>query len=392
MSLISCSPFVLYKTGLMPYVVGMADEIPNQAKAGRGAVGNPAGRFERYASRAVDDGWAQNARPSIGLTDEDPDEEKIQTTLHIDTSRSVINYIESEDLAGMRSINPYRGCEHGCIYCFARPSHSYLGYSAGLDFETQIFYKPEAPEILRHELAAKNYKPDVITLGSNTDCYQPAERGLKLTRRILEVFHECNHPVSIVTKAALVTRDIDLLAPMAKKRLASVAVSFTTLDPLLSRVMEPRAAAPWKRLATMKALAQAGIPVTVMTAPLIPGLNDMEMEKLLQAAWGSGARAAHFTVVRLPYELKDLFREWLKTHRPDRAEHVLSLIRQTRGGKLYDADYSQRRRGRGPYADLIAHRFALACRRIGFNRQDWDYDLSLFRKPETGGQMGFAFG
>ncbi len=398
----------------------MVDELPNQAKAGRGAVGNPVGRYERFSNSAVDDGWRSSQSvpggtpptltlPARGresdrfqpqppdfavenILDVDPDEEKISTVLHIDTSRTVINYVTSEDMAGMRTINPYRGCEHGCIYCFARPSHSWLGFGAGLDFETQIFYKPDAPEVLRRELAARNYSPSVITLGSNTDCFQPAERGLKLTRRIIEVMSECNHPIAIITKSALVARDIDLLVPMAAKRLASVSVSLTTLDPQLARVMEPRAAAPWKRLATIKALSAAGIPVTVMTAPLIPGLNDMELEKLLEAAWDAGAREAHFTVVRLPYELKDLFREWLETHRPDRAGHVLSLIRQTRGGKLYDADYTQRRRGTGAYADIIAHRFALATKRIGFNREDWDYDLSLFRKPETGGQLGFVFG
>lgn len=365
---------------------GMAEELPNRTKAGRGAVGNPAGRYERYGSNAVDDGWLQQ------LTEDDPDEEKIPTTLHIDTSRTVINNIGSPDLPNqMRSINPYRGCEHGCIYCYARPSHSWLGFSAGLDFETQILHKPDGPEILRKELAARNYKPEVITLGSNTDCYQPLERGLKLTRRIIEVLSECNHPLMIITKSALVTRDIDLLAPMAKKHLARVAVSFTTLDPLLARVMEPRAAAPWKRLATMKALSQAGIPVTVMTAPLIPALNDMEMEKLLEAAWGAGARGAGYTLVRLPYELKELFTEWLQTHRPDRAEHVLSLIRQTRGGKLYDADFSQRRRGTGAYAELIKQRFAMATKRIGFNRSDWDFDMELFRPPERDGQMGFSF-
>src|ERR1700691_321558 len=296
---------------------GMIDELPNQTKAGRGAVGNPAGRYERFASREIDDGWMRE------LTEDDPDEEKIATQLHIDTSRTVINDIKSPDLPYMRSINPYRGCEHGCIYCYARPSHSWLGYGAGLDFETQIFYKPDAPEILRRELAARNYTPEVITLGSNTDCYQPAERGLKLTRRIIEVLHECGHPLTIITKSALIARDIDLLAPMAEKHLARVNISLTTLDPDLARVMEPRAAAPWKRLATMKALAAAGIPVTVMTAPLIPGLNDMEMEKLLEAAWNAGARSAGYTLVRLPYELKDLFREWLETHRPARTSPVL---------------------------------------------------------------------
>ncbi|HUY67797.1 MAG TPA: PA0069 family radical SAM protein [Alphaproteobacteria bacterium] len=359
--------------------------IADRAKAGRGAAGNPAGRYERYAGQAIDDGWLRE------LTEEDPDEEKIPTQLHIDTTRTIINRIDSPDLPYMRSINPYRGCEHGCIYCYARPSHSWLGYSAGLDFETQIFYKPDAAALLRAELAAKNYDPEPVTLGSNTDCYQPAERRLKITRSILEVLHVCDHPLAIITKSALVARDIDLLAPMAQKNLAHVSVSLTTLDPALARVMEPRAAAPWKRLATIKALAEAGIPVTVMTAPLIPGLNDMEMERLLEAAWEAGARAAHYTLVRLPYELKDLFRQWLETHRPGRAEHVLSLIRETRGGKLYDADYSQRRRGSGVYSDLIASRFTLAKKRLGFDREKRYLDKSRFRPPERNGQMGFTF-
>ena len=371
------------------------DELPNRTKTGRGAVGNPAGRFERYQTRAVDDGWSSCAKVTEDLLAPEPNEEKIQTVLHIDTSRTVINDISSPDLPRYRSINPYRGCEHGCIYCYARPSHGWLGMGAGLDFETQIFYKPDAPEILCRELAAKNYKVQAITLGSNTDCYQPVERGLKLTRRIIEVLSACNHPLSIITKSALVTRDIDLLAPMAKKHLAWVNVSVTTLDPELARVMEPRAAAPWKRLATIKALADAGIPVTVMVAPLIPALTDMEMDRIMEAAYAAGARSAHYTLVRLPYELKELFAEWLKTHRPERADHVLSLIRQTRGGKLYDADYSQRRRGTGVYADLIAQRFALARKRIGFDKDNWksrwEFETSLFQPPEQGGQLNFSF-
>jgi len=363
----------------------MVDELPNQLKVGRGAVGNPAGRYEKRTARAIDDGWYRE------LTAEDSDEEKILTQLHIDNSRTVINYIDSEDLPYGRSINPYRGCEHGCIYCYARPSHSWLGYGAGLDFETHIFYKADAPQILRRELATRHYAPEVIMLGSNTDCFQPCERTLKLTRGIMEVLHECRHPFGIITKSGLVARDIDLLAAMADKHLTRVNVSLTTLDPELARVMEPRAAAPWKRLATIRALSAAGIPVTVMAAALIPALNDMEMEKILEAAYEAGARHAHYTLIRLPYELKDLFGEWLETHRPDRAVRVLSLIRQTRGGKLYDSDYSQRRTGTGAYADLIATRFRLAKKRIGYQTNNWKYDYSLFRPPEQNGQMGFAF-
>lgn len=364
----------------------MSDELPTQAHHGRGASSNPAGRFESFATRAVDDGW----QPPNGWDDDDL-APKIPTHLHIDTSRTVINDINSPDLPFMRAINPYRGCEHGCIYCYARPSHAYLGYSAGLDFETEIFYKPDAPDILRRELAAKKYQVQPITLGSNTDCYQPVERDLKLTRRLVEVLHEQAHPLVIITKSALVQRDLDLLAPMATQNLARVNISLTTLDPDLARLMEPRAAAPHRRLATIKALADAGVPVTVMVAPLIPGLNDMEMERLLQAAYDAGARRAHYTLVRLPHELKDLFREWLEIYRPERAEHVLSLIRQTRGGKLYDADYSQRRRGTGPYADLMADRFALFCRKIGYNREEYAMNTSLFQPPVLDGQLTFGF-
>jgi len=362
----------------------MVDVLPFLARKGRGATLNPDGRFERYATQDVDDGWERAV--------EDTDNPSPKTNLHIDTSRSVINAIDSPDLPYMRSINPYRGCENGCIYCYARPSHGYLGFSAGMDFETEIFHKPNAPELLRRELAAKHYQPHPITLGSNTDCYQPVERGQKLTRRILQVLSDHHHAVTIITKSALVMRDIDLLVPMAAQGLAQVLVSVTTLDPELARAMEPRAAAPYRRLETIKALADAGIPVTVMAAPMIPALNDMEMEKILEAAWEAGARSAHYTLVRLPHELKDLMRDWLHHHRPDRAEHVLSLIRDTRGGKLYDAAFGTRRSGTGPYATLIADRFRLAVKRIGFNRDERTLRTDLFRKPEPNGQMGFDFG
>ncbi|HEU0117782.1 MAG TPA: PA0069 family radical SAM protein [Alphaproteobacteria bacterium] len=363
----------------------MVDELPNIPTNGRGAVGAPAGRFEKYTSVRMDDGWQSS------LLEEEEWETKLKTNLHIDTSRSVINEITSPDLPRMRSINIYRGCEHGCIYCFARPSHSYLGFSAGLEFETEIMYKPDTPEVLLRELAAKKYEPFPITLGSNTDCFQPVERGLKLARHVLEILSEHNHPVAIITKSALVARDIDILAPMAAKGLARVNISLTTLDPALARVMEPRAAAPYKRLATMKALVNAGIPVTVMAAPLIPALTDMELENILEAAYEMGARRAHYTLVRLPYEVKDLFTEWVRTHRPDRPEHVLSLIRQTRGGKLYDADFSQRRSGTGVYAELIAQRFKKAKKRIGYSDAYPDMRLDLFRKPELNGQVAFDF-
>ena len=363
----------------------MADSPSLQHVNGRGAVSSAVGRFERHATQSIDDGWYQE------LMKEDEFDFKLETNLHIDTSRTVIRDISSPDLPFYRSINPYRGCEHGCIYCYARPTHGYLGYSAGLDFETEIFYKPDAPELLRRELSVKKYKVLPITLGSNTDCYQPVERGLGLTRRILEVLQETAHPVTIITKSALVLRDLDILASMARRHLAHVNISLTTLDPDLARVMEPRAAAPHRRLATIRALVEAGIPVTVMVAPLIPALNDMELEKLLEAAYAAGARHAHYTLVRLPYELKDLFQEWLRTHRPERADHVLSLIRQTRGGKLYDADFSQRRKGTGAYADLIGQRFALACRRLGFAAEETPLSTHLFRVPAVDERQGQLF-
>ncbi|MDE2029764.1 MAG: PA0069 family radical SAM protein [Alphaproteobacteria bacterium] len=359
----------------------MDHELLSQPRNGRGAVSTPAGRFERFETRAVDDGWLENR---------DDDSPRLQTRLHTDTSRSVINQIDSPDLPYMRSINPYRGCEHGCIYCYARPSHGYLGFSAGLDFETEIFHKPDAPEILKRELAAPNYKPYPITLGSNTDCYQPVERDLKLTRAIIEILAEHRHPLAIITKSALVTRDIDLLAPMAGQRLARVNISVTTLDATLARAMEPRAAAPYKRLQTIETLAKAGIPVTVMAAPMIPGLNDMEMDRILRSAYDAGAREAHYTLVRLPYELKQLFEEWLRTHYPDRAEKTLSLIKQSHGGKLYNAEFGTRRTGQGAYADLLAQRFALAYKRIGYGSNEGSLRTDLFRPPERDGQLALA--
>jgi DNA repair photolyase len=352
----------------------------SQIPCGRGAVSAPAGRFERLETQKVDDGWSENR-------DELP---KLATHLHTDTSRTVINNFNSPDLSHTRSINPYRGCEHGCIYCFARPSHSWLGFSAGLDFETEIFHKPDAPDILKRELSAKNYKPVPITLGSNTDCYQPVERELKLTRHILEILSETMHPLTIITKSALVVRDIDVLAPMAAQNLARVNISLTTLDPTLARAMEPRAAAPHKRLKAIETLSEACIPVTVMAAPMIPGLNDMELERILKSAYDAGARAADYTVVRLPYELKTLFEEWLRTHYPDRAEKVLSHIREMRNGKLYDAEFGQRMTGQGVYADLIAQRFTMAKKRYGYAEGALSLRTDLFRVPSLNGQLALG--
>jgi len=352
----------------------MNNDLPSLPHNGRGAVSAPAGRFERLEKQAIDDGWLE------GREDYGEAPPKLKTHLHVDGTRTVINKVDSPDMGFMHTINPYRGCEHGCIYCFARPTHSYLGFSAGLDFETEILHKPDAPDILRRELAAKTYKPCPVLLGSNTDCYQPVERELQITRRLVEIFAETRHPVTIITKSALVVRDIDILAPMAAQGLARVNISLTTLDPKLARVMEPRAAAPYRRLQTMEALAKAGVPVGLMAAPLIPGLNDAELEKIMQSARDAGAQHAGYTLVRLPYELKALFSEWLSTHYPDRAEHVLSLIRETRDGKLYDAAYGQRRTGQGAYAELMGQRFALAHKRFGFSNKE-TLRTDLFMPP-----------
>jgi DNA repair photolyase len=360
----------------MDYIPCMGDELSIHFRHGRGAVSKPPGRFEKISAGPEDDGWESLWR------DEEEFSCKLKTNLHIDTSRTIINKIDSPDLPYRRSINPYRGCEHGCIYCYARPTHSFLGYSAGLDFETEIFYKPHAPEILSQELSAKNYDPLPITLGSNTDCYQPAERALKLTRKIIEVLQNNSHPFIIITKSALVVRDLDLLAPMAANNLVHVNISITTLNAELAGAMEPRASAPYRRLKTIEALASAGIPVTVLVAPIIPGLNDSEIENILSAAYEAGARGAHYTLVRLPYELKELFRDWLQIHQPERAQHVLSLIRQTRNGKLYDSAFGQRGRGSGAYADMLRQRFKLACKRLGFNCGDNSLRTDLFRPLE----------
>lgn len=352
-------------------------EIKPEAQKGRGAISSQASsRFERYTHHTIDDGWDE--------TEEDEAfTHKLQTTLSVDTARSVIRYNETPDIGFSRSINPYRGCEHGCIYCFARPSHAYLGLSPGLDFETKIFYKPDAAKLLRAELAKSSYNPEQILIGINTDCYQPYERKLEITRGILQVMAECNHPISIITKSALILRDLDILAPMAAKKLVRVAVTLGTLNPELHRKLEPRAPRPDKRIATMKALSEAGVPVTIMTAPIIPALNDHEIEDLLQAAYDVGVRHAGFTVLRLPWELKQLFEEWLRAHFPDRAAHVLSLLRQIYGGKLYDATWEIRGRGTGPYAQMLAQRHQLACEKLGLNQTDRFLDTGLFCRPSN---------
>ena len=336
------------------------DVLPARKRKSRGAISNREGRFERLHSERIDDGWT-------GAQDLAAEPPRLDTQVRVDTSRTVIARNKSPDIGFDRSINPYRGCEHGCIYCFARPTHAMLGLSPGLDFETKLFAKPNAAEILRRELASPRYRPRTIAMGTNTDPYQPVERRLRITRQILQVLAEHDHPVSIVTKSHLVCRDIDILAPMAAKGLASVSVSVTTLDPNLARVMEPRAAPPERRLATMTELARANIPVGVMVAPVIPALTDHELEAILIRARQAGASRAGYILLRLPGELKDLFREWLAEHVPGRERRVLKRMREFRGGELYDSEFGTRMRGSGRHAELLATRFDLACRQNGLN-------------------------
>jgi DNA repair photolyase len=346
---------------------------PPQARKGRGATFNPPVRFESRHSEAFDDGWSAPGEPEAPPP--------LETTLIRDASRSAIAWNESPDIGFDRAVNPYRGCEHGCIYCYARPSHAYLGLSPGLDFETKIVFKPDVASLLEREIGRTGYVVRPIALGSNTDPYQPVERRLALTRAVLETLERCGHPLTIVTKSAGVLRDLDILARMAKRNLARVHVSLTTLDAALARRMEPRAAAPARRLQAMNELSRAGVPVGVMAAPTIPGLNDAELERILEAAAGAGARHAAFVLLRLPHELKPMFEDWLGEHMPDRARHVLSLVRQTRAGRLNDPSFHGRMRGTGPYADLIAGRFARAARQHGLADRPRELDCSQFTPP-----------
>jgi DNA repair photolyase len=351
------------------------DVIPDVPRKGRGAVSNrPSGRFDSPDRVTTDDGWG-NAEP------EEWESAPFQTILGVDTTKKIITHNTSPDVGFNRSINPYKGCEHGCIYCFARPTHAYLNLSPGLDFETRIFRKPDAPELLRTELSARNYTPATIQLGINTDAYQPTERTELLTRRILEVLAEFQHPVGILTKSALIQRDIDILGPMAEKGLVKTGVSITTLDRDMARIMEPRAATPQKRLDTIRALKSAGIPVFVMSAPIVPGLTCHELEAILEAAAEAGAGRAGMTIVRLPYEIKTLFEEWLRGHFPDRAEKVLSLIRQCRDGKLNQAEFGTRMVGTGPYAQLLQQRFEKAVKRYGLDQPRTPVNLLRFKVP-----------
>src|SRR5438445_5340481 len=348
----------------------------------RGARSFVAGRFETLAREPFDDGW----------TPEERDAAELQTSVTEERARSIISRNDSPDIGFSQSINPYRGCEHGCIYCYARPSHASLELSPGLDFETKLFAKINAAELLRAELSKPGYVPSPIAIGANTDCYQPIERKFRVTRQIVEVLAECEHPFTMVTKSALVERDLDLLAPMAKKNLVKVFVSIGSLDRALARKLEPRAASPQRRLDVLKALSEAEVPCGVMVAALIPGLNDKTLEEVLEAASAAGAAEAAYVIMRLPNELKELFKEWLAAHYPERAGHVISIVRQMRGGRDNDPRFGSRMTGTGAFAELIEKRFDIACRRFGLNghgagRKPPSLDCSRFRPPCAAGQM-----
>jgi DNA repair photolyase len=344
---------------------------------GRGATSNISGRYEPEKRILVDDGWENSDEPVAAL----------RTEILRDSARTIIARNNSPDISFDRSINPYKGCEHGCIYCFARPTHAYMGLSPGADFESRIFAKPNAAELLARELSARSYVPKTIAMGTNTDPYQPIEKQLLITRSILSVLRDFNHPVGIVTKSALILRDLDIIGPMAEKGLAKVALSVTTLDRKLARVMEPRAATPQRRLEAIRILSKSGVPTGVMFAPAIPALNDDELEAVLTAAAEAGAQTAGYVLLRLPLEIKDLFREWLETHVPDRARHVMSLVRQMRGGKDYDSQWHQRMKGTGPYAEMIARRFHMAVRRLGLNKGAKPLVLNRFQRPSQLGEQ-----
>ncbi len=368
---------------------GSADPAPVErhrslARRGRGATTNPPVRFDSLAGMPFDDGWG-----ALGDLSEIEALPALATTLTRDASRSAISWNTSPDIGFDRSINPYRGCEHGCVYCFARPTHAYLGYSPGLDFETKLIFKPEIAELLEKELRKPGYAVRSMALGTNTDPYQPVERTLKLTRSILEVLDRFNHPVGIVTKSAGVLRDLDILSSMARRNLARVYLSVTTLDPALARKMEPRAATPARRLAAISELARAGVPAGVLTAPMIPGLNDSELEKILEAASRAGASHAGYVLLRLPHELRQMFEDWLITHFPDRAKHVLNLIRDTRAGELNDARFHHRFSGQGVYAELLLKRFVRATRKWGLDEAREGLDCAKFAVPNDS-KKGFA--
>lgn len=353
--------------------------IPVEALRGRGSATRLAHRFSVDERDAWDDGWDTLA----DLQAERPT--RIATQIHFEDAKTVISRNDSPDIPFDASINPYRGCEHGCIYCFARPTHSYLNLSPGLDFETQLIAKRNIAEVLRRELSKPGYQPRHIAIGTATDCYQPIERELRLTRSVIEVLGEARHPFGLVTKSSAVERDLDLIAPLAAQGLAAVYITITTLDPRLARILEPRAAAPHRRLQTIRTLVAAGVPVGVSVAPQIPFITE-DMEQVLEAAREAGARSAFYTVVRLPWEVAPLFREWLQLHYPQRADRVMARIQEMRGGKDYDADFATRMKGKGVWADLIRKRFEVACHRLGFNRERTVLSAAGFRRPRLDGQ------
>jgi DNA repair photolyase len=351
--------------------------VDEDRRRGRGARSNRVGRFETELREAVEDGWESLAEL-----------EPFKTDVRREMAKSIIASNDSPDIGFEQSINPYRGCEHGCIYCYARPTHCYLGHSAGLDFETKLYAKVNAAELLERELAHPRYVPKFIALGAVTDPYQPIEREHRITRAVLEVLDRTSHPVGIVTKSALVVRDIDILARMAGRGLVKVAISVTTLDRTIARKMEPRAATPPKRLEAIRALSEAGIPVAVMVAPIIPALNDSEIERILEEARQAGASEAGYVLLRLPLELKELIREWLQTEFPDRAQRVINILRSMHGGKDYTPEWRLRQRGQGPYAEQIGARFRLAVKRLGLNERNSKLRTDLFQRPVArGGQL-----
>jgi DNA repair photolyase len=342
---------------------------------GRGARTNASGRYERFAREAYDDGWAGEEIA------------RLETIVTPELAKSIISTNESPDLSFDQSINPYRGCEHGCIYCYARPNHAYVGLSPGLDFETKLFVKANAAELLERAFAKPGYRPRTIMLGGVTDIYQPIERGYGITRALLEVMERWRHPVALISKSQLILRDIDILARLAERGLVRAAISVTTLDRRIARVMEPRAAAPHRRIEAIRALAGAGVPITVMVAPIVPAITDTEIEAILEACANAGASAAGYVALRMPHEIKDLFREWLQHYFPDRAARVIALMRAMRGGRDYDAAWGKRQKGEGPYARMLADRFAHACRRFRLDAPRVPLDCSQFTRPvEPGGQ------
>lgn len=359
------------------YSSSMDNEARRYVLKGRGTASNAAGRFERLSTEVVDDGWEGAQEPLPVL----------RTQVSVERPRSMITYNHSPDLPFDRSINPYRGCEHGCVYCFARPSHAYLGLSPGLDFETRLIARPEAPEVLKRELAAKRYKVAPIAIGTNTDPYQPIEKQHEIVRACLKVLAEVAHPVAIVTKGSLIERDIDILSEMAQRGLVRVGISVTTLDPKVSRLMEPRAPAPARRLRTIERLVAAGVPVRVMASPMVPALTDPELEAILEAGRDAGAQHASWIMLRLPQEVAGLVETWLEQHFPDRAARILARLREMHGGKLYDATWHKRMRGEGPYAEIIAQRFKVAVKRLGLATSASPMRCDLFRAPKLPGQQ-----